>query len=690
MNTLHFSIYRNGDSGFSNLVMSAELGVVLAALAGRLLVLEGNNPPTGNVVGYGEAVSNRYRSRVTDLIDPGLPWIDGNGFATGSAGPPDICSQPAWESVFSHPASLSTRTEDFLAFARGRTSFATLDEALADLPALAFSGGPEANTLCFYSYFFYLDQKAQARAADALRKMQPRAPYREFADRIAGDLGSFNAAHIRRGDFKTVPGKSTTVRKPGEAIAALDRHFRRDDPLVILTDERDDPFFDDITAAYANHIFLDHHILERYGPEFRDLPMHDSIALAYLSQLIAARSRDFIGTMTSTFTALIQRMRKTSGLEERFKFLWNDLPPPGGDSQPESHEYSDEVPLENSIMVEQYAGPYSWNRVNPRLIPAWMREWPEAVLDDQTVLARVAERSALQDRAPRPKSKPETISVRFKESSVACASDDTATLDDLRRMFAMMLAPEQTPTINRVQVTHDAGSAHVRVDDTPTRFPGEPGDAVRKCYREVVRCFINEHADLVWIHAGAAASDHGAIVLTGPWGHGKSTLTLELCKNGWQFLSDDIVPVDPRMATAAPFPVTPKMRDGSNRVLSRDEVSALSRREIEIGKNEVAAKAQPISMFVFPRYSECEAQSMTPVSPGACVGKLLENSLSFPRNSDDVIRALCRVVAPIPAFELCFSDPAEASRLLIDTAASFRSAADTQGSHSDPKPGASR
>ena len=31
-------------------------------------------------------------------------------------------------------------------------------------------------------------------------------------------------------------------------------------------------------------------------------------------------------------------------------------------------------------MIEEFLGPYSWNRVNPRLEPAWMREWPEGFL----------------------------------------------------------------------------------------------------------------------------------------------------------------------------------------------------------------------------------------------------------------------------------------------------------------------
>ena len=50
------------------------------------------------------------------------------------------------------------------------------------------------------------------------------------------------------------------------------------------------------------------------------------MSLAYLSQLVAAESKEFIGTMTSTFTALIQRYRGNRGKREVFRYLWNELP----------------------------------------------------------------------------------------------------------------------------------------------------------------------------------------------------------------------------------------------------------------------------------------------------------------------------------------------------------------------------
>ena len=77
MRHLHYPLYCRGRCGFSNLVMSAEVGVVASFLLDRMLVLEGNISPPANVVEYkGKGVTNRHRSRVTDLIELPVPWIE--------------------------------------------------------------------------------------------------------------------------------------------------------------------------------------------------------------------------------------------------------------------------------------------------------------------------------------------------------------------------------------------------------------------------------------------------------------------------------------------------------------------------------------------------------------------------------------------------------------------------------------
>lgn len=59
--------------------------------------------------------------------------------------------------------------------------------------------------------------------------------------------------------------------------------------------------------------------------------------------------------------------------------------------------------------------------------------------------------------------------------------------------------------------------------------------------------------DSVVLHAGAVARNGRATVLVGGSGYGKSTLTLELVRRGWQLLSDDFAMVRPD-GVVDPFP----------------------------------------------------------------------------------------------------------------------------------------
>lgn len=664
MKSIIYTVYRNGAAGLSNLIMSFELGVVLAGLTDRVLIVKGNKSPYANVVDYGKTVRNTYPSRVTDLIDLGVPWIDADSVNLAAFVPYEISDKPAWEGVFYHPAHLSTNTSDFRAFVGRRTSVFTVGENLQHVPAIAYSGGADANTLSFYSPFFYLDGPAQVQAYEILRNMKPKPEYAAYASRVADDLGCFNAVHIRRGDFKKTLGVTTLDRTGREAVEALDHHFSRNDRLVILTDEADDPFFDDIKAAYRDAIFLDRHMLENFGPEFHELPARDSIALAYLSQLVASRSNDFIGSMTSTFTSLIQRMRGNLGSHEPFKFLWNELPPPGAKLEPGRHVIGDSVRLEKGIMVEERDGPYSWNRFNERLNSGWMREWPESFLDEKAMVERTRDREYATAAKER-KSAGGSYEISFLGTTVVASSDDDEITDSIRRLFALMGASTGTAPIGEVRIEQHGPEARILLNGKEMNNSPSGFRLLRQLYREVARLFILRNAHLVWLHAGCAASPQGAIVLPGSWGRGKSTLVLELCKRGWSFLSDDIVPFDPATGQAVPFPGTPQVRHGSQQILSRDQLGSLSKSAVAIDAAKVALGPRPVSMIVFPHFMPEAKTQLEPMSPARTVGELLENCLSFQNNSDATIEALCALVEGLPACRLHFSDAAEAADALV-------------------------
>jgi SM-20-related protein len=472
---LFYTNYLSGKSGLSNGVMSIEVGVVLASLTNRFLVLDGNVTPPANIVSYGGRVTNERPSRVTDLIDLPVAWGEPNG-NTSEQKSLELTDYSLWDLVLYHPASLDIAAADALSFANGRRLWATVTDEHDRIPVLRVSEDATVpgrdyrrRNLCFYSYLFYFDAPTRRSAYRLLQRMTPKQPLAELARRVAVDLGSFNAVHLRRGDFKRTLGVTTLERQPREAIEALDHHFSRQDLLVIVTDERDDPFFGEIRAAYPHHLFIDHHILDAYEPDFRALPHRDSLALAYLSQLVAAESKDFIGTMRSTFTALIHRYRGNRGRREVFKFLWNELPAEGEELVRGRQRINRSVPLDRGVMVEEYSGPYSWNRYNRRISPAFMREWPESFLTPEvlasgtlpTLPAPIHGSTATTD-AERPGPRPIDLRIQLAggHSHTLTLPDNAPALVDL---FTALASPEPSQGLIQLPVSNGGTALSFRL-----------------------------------------------------------------------------------------------------------------------------------------------------------------------------------------------------------------------------------
>ena len=686
MKHLYHVVYRRGDAGLSNLIMSVELGVVLAHLTGRVLVLAENNTPVANVVAYDGLLPETKSSVITDLLDLPIPWIDGEDFDLGGREALELTDKPPWESLFCHPLSVPQDSPDFEAFRRGRQQILTYGPELQDIPVLKYGSGTGEDTFGFYSYFFYLDQPTRRSVHDLLKRMKPKPALAALAARIAEDLAPFNAAHIRRGDFKVTLGVTTLDRSAQHVVDALKPHFDPAERLVILTDEMSDPIFEDVAKAYPDHVFLDHYILENYRTEFLELPCRDSIALAYLCQLVAAYSEDFVGSMTSTFTSLIQRYRGNRGKRESFKFLWNEIPDEGADIKRGRHRFSECVPLENGMMVEERSGPYSWNRINPRLNPAWMREWPESFLGQEVGPAPGATSSASSElgsgigastcpNGGRPASV-QYISFDGQEVSFSC--DDPELSSAVAKVFGPMLADACVDRVGEIGVKTAYGQRQLYINDELVQSALFTANPLRSLGREIACRFIDARPDLIWLHAGAVARGEQCVVLPGPWGSGKSTLVCELCDLGWSYFSDDIVPIDPRSGLVLPFPQTPQMRDLPNGELGREQLSSLPKRAVKLASDQIGREPSQLARIVLPRFDRHVEPGLAPYSPALAVGELLESCLSAARDQDSAIPALCELVERAPAYRLIYVD-AKAAAERIEMAM----AGDTSNGQSD-------
>ena len=273
-------------------------------------------------------------------------------------------------------------------------------------------------------------------------------------------------------------------------------------------------------------------------------------------------------------------------------------------------------------MIEQREGPYSWNRFNDRLNSGWMREWPESFVNETAMLERTEGRAyvePVEDGVAVPEVKtPEPHVVSFLGRNVAASSNDEDTSHAIARLFAMLKPVSGDAPIGHVSIEEQGAESLLLVDGKTIATRAGNNRLLRRLYREVVRCFIYAHTELVWLHASSATHDNRAIVMPGSWGQGKSTLALELYNAGWSFLSDDIVPIDPHRGAALPFPATPQVRKGASKILRRDQLSSLSKTAVTLDPDRVSSGPEPVSMIVFPHFTGGHGSGSRTALSGPC------------------------------------------------------------------------
>src|SRR5262249_42219468 len=144
---------------------------------------------------------------------------------------------------------------------------------------------------------------------------------------------------------------------------------------------------------------------------------------------------------------------------------------------------------------------------------------------------------------------------------------------------------------------------------------------------EIVLQLIQARCDLLWFHAGAAAYQGNAVMISGAWGRGKSTLITSLCACGWTYLSDDIVPLDPNSGKIIPYPQTPIVRESLGQEMPLHRLSELRKTTVTLNPDIVCREPMPIGGLIFPRYDLHAPSTILTCSPATAMSELLQNCL---------------------------------------------------------------
>jgi len=185
-----------------------------------------------------------------------------------------------------------------------------------------------------------------------------------------------------------------------------------------------------------------------------------------------------------------------------------------------------------------------------------------------------------------------------------------------------------------------------RDDDCITRAD-TPARLVSALISEVTRRAIQCSGRYLLLHAAAAELDGHAVLLPAASGSGKTTLVAALVRDGFRYLSDEMVAVDPVTLQAHPYP-KPMTFDNADDV------------ETAVAPRSPVSGPVPIAVVVSPTYCPGAGGTLSRVSKAAAVLLLAENAFNFHDHGHAGLRTLGDLASSAPTYRLSVGDLGEA------------------------------
>ncbi|HSD96017.1 MAG TPA: hypothetical protein VLB06_02635 [Sulfuricaulis sp.] len=256
------------------------------------------------------------------------------------------------------------------------------------------------------------------------------------------------------------------------------------------------------------------------------------------------------------------------------------------------------------------------------------------------------------------------FALRVCDRRFLIQSEDAESASFVRAEFGSMLVDPSlpSPVVRRYRIGRaPSGSGfHVATDDDEPVWLEDADGLLFHLDKDLTIALQLQRADLFFLHAAAVALDDRAVVLSAPSGTGKSTLALALLENGFDYLSDELAPIDVQRLTVHPFPHALCLKSpppapyclptGALRIGERYHVPA------DILRGRARAQSLPVAAFIFLRRGSRTSTAYRPISRGTAIAYLMSNalnSLAHPAAGLDVAAMLSKAA---PCFELDSAD----------------------------------
>jgi hypothetical protein len=274
-----------------------------------------------------------------------------------------------------------------------------------------------------------------------------------------------------------------------------------------------------------------------------------------------------------------------------------------------------------------------------------------------------------------------TPRLRLLGFDVVIRVPDGALAEHLAGLYAPMQDDGEAEHVLTLSTTGNAdgsGVWSVHLDATRVLATPAPSIACQHLLWEANRQAIDRTRDLVLVHASAAVFDGVAILLPGPMGAGKSTLVAALVREGFGYLTDEVVALDPLSGLVVPYPkylsldgalagLVPEAPEPIRRFLGDQRLVAP-----DTIRSGAVATAAPPRLVVAPRYERGAATTIEPMRPAEALATLAQHAFHVEADGQRTLDVLARTVEASSCHRLVSGDVEAATAALLALAGSVR------------------
>lgn len=147
--------------------------------------------------------------------------------------------------------------------------------------------------------------------------------------------------------------------------------------------------------------------------------------------------------------------------------------------------------------------------------------------------------------------------LRVLSCDIAVRCGDEASFNLLRECYSAFLMPAETEIIPAAvydaSPTGHAGGWTLRCDETVIHCH-DSYDLIYEFEKDMTQRVQLLRSDLFFVHGAALSLAERCVIISGASGSGKSSLAWFMSYNGFDYLSDELAPVDPTHLHVEPYP----------------------------------------------------------------------------------------------------------------------------------------